>query len=212
MNKALTFAVAMLIAGILIPLVRALAFRWNFVDHPGPRKIHLAPKPLLGGLAIYLGVVFGLLFSVGEESWSRLVALATAATFLVLVGLIDDYRSVSSQIKLALAMPLAGLILAVGGYRISAFPFSPMLVDHPTAALVLSYVLTILWVVVITTSFTILDHMDGLCAGIAAVASSFFFVFALIENQILLSLLSAAMIGATLGFLKWNFKPAKIFK
>ncbi len=71
--------------------------------------------------------------------------------------------------------------------------------------------LTILWVVAITSAFAILDHMDGLCAGLAALASCFFLILALMQNQGLLGLMSAATLGSSLGFLKWNFKPASIF-
>ncbi len=74
-----------------------------------------------------------------------------------------------------------------------------------------SYLFTILWVVSITSAFSILDHMDGLCAGVAVMASCFFLLFALTEQLLLVGILSAAMLGANLGFLTWNFKPASIF-
>jgi UDP-GlcNAc:undecaprenyl-phosphate/decaprenyl-phosphate GlcNAc-1-phosphate transferase len=72
-------------------------------------------------------------------------------------------------------------------------------------------VLTIIWVVGITASFSILDHMDGLCAGVAAMASLFFAIFALQSGQLMVSTMAAAVLGAAAGFLRWNFKPAKIF-
>ena len=140
-----------------------------------------------------------------------MVAVVAGATFLLLVGIVDDYVSLNSRLKLIVAIPFAGLILAVGGFRITAFPLSNWLAGWPEAALIVSFLLTILWVVVVTTAFTILDHMDGLCAGLAAVASAFFLFFAIVEGQFLVGILAAAMLGANLGFLKWNFKPASIF-
>ncbi len=210
-NQAFTFAAAFSIAIVLTPLARKLALRWGFVDNPGPRKIHVEPVPLLGGLAIYAAVVLMLLLAFDQHTSERILAVTAASTLLVLVGLVDDYRTVHPHLKLWFALPLAGMILAVGGLRVTAFPISPLLVDSADLTLLLSYLLTIGWVVVITCAFTILDHMDGLCAGVAAVASAFFMFFAILEGQVLVGVLSAAMLGANLGFLKWNFKRASIF-
>ena len=208
-GRVISFAVVLMIASALTPLVRSIALRFNIVDVPNHRKLHRTPIPLLGGLAIYLGVVFALLLSVSEESWRNLIALLLGSTFLVLVGLLDDRVGLNAKLKLLGAIPFAGLILAMGGIRVtwSLGPFIP----SPSANLIFSLIITILWVVTVTSAFTILDHMDGLCAGIAATASVFFFIIAVLEGLLLVGILSAAIIGATLGFLKWNFKPASIF-
>ena len=210
-TSALTFCVALVIAAILTPIARSLALRLKILDQPDPRKIHSSPKPLLGGVAIYLSVVLSLLLVVEAPLRIQIISLVAAATVLVAVGLADDCISLSARLKLFLAIPMAGLILAIGGFRVTTFPLGSLLDSLPGVALVFSYLLTILWVVAITSAFAILDHMDGLCAGLAALASCFFLLFSLMHDQVLASLLSAAMLGANLGFLKWNFKPATIF-
>ena len=104
-------------------------------------------------------------------------------------------------------MPAAAIILLISGIRAQVFiNFWP-----GTAGARADTALTLLWVVGITASFSILDHMDGLCAGVAAVASLFFAIFALESGQLLVSTMAAAVLGAAAGFLRWNFKPAKIF-
>ena len=210
-TSALTFFAALAIVAILTPITRSLALRLEVLDQPHPRKIHASPKPLLGGVAIYLSVVLSLLLTVEAASLSQMISLIAAATLLVAVGLVDDFVSLNARLELFVAIPLAGLALAIGGFRITTFPLASLLAGSPEAALVISYVLTVLWVVGITSAFAILDHMDGLCAGLAALASSFFLLFALMHQQGFACLLFAAMLGASLGFLKWNFKPASIF-
>jgi UDP-GlcNAc:undecaprenyl-phosphate GlcNAc-1-phosphate transferase len=104
-------------------------------------------------------------------------------------------------------MPLAACILIASG--IHAQVFADFLPGKP--GILLDIGLTLFWVVGITAAFSILDHMDGLCAGIAGVAAFFFTIAALLNGQILVCTLAAATLGAALGFLRWNFSPAKIF-
>jgi UDP-GlcNAc:undecaprenyl-phosphate GlcNAc-1-phosphate transferase len=104
-------------------------------------------------------------------------------------------------------MPLAACILLASGIHAQAFEqFVP-----GRAGYLLDAALTIFWVVAITASFSILDHMDGLCAGVAATASFFFALLAFLNGQVVVSTLAAAVFGGATGFLRWNFKPAKIF-
>jgi UDP-GlcNAc:undecaprenyl-phosphate GlcNAc-1-phosphate transferase len=108
---------------------------------------------------------------------------------------------------LFVGMPLAACILLASGIHAQAVElFVP-----GRAGYWLDAALTIFWVVAITASFSILDHMDGLCAGVAATASFFFALLAFLNGQIVVSTLAAAVFGAAMGFLRWNFKPAKIF-
>ena len=141
-TSALTFFVALAIAAILTPIARSLALRLKILDQPHPRKIHSSPKPLLGGVAIYLSVVLSLLLVVEAPNLSQVISLVAAATLLVAVGLVDDFVSLNARLKLFVAIPLAGLILAVGGFRVTTFPLDSLLEGSPEAALVLSYILT----------------------------------------------------------------------
>jgi UDP-GlcNAc:undecaprenyl-phosphate GlcNAc-1-phosphate transferase len=208
MNTSLiAFAVGLIASmGLTVP-VRQLALRVGMVDHPGPRKVHLQPIPLLGGLAIYLGVLIALLVSMDGPALTQVIGIYAGATLVAVVGILDDRGLLHHQIKLFGAMPAAAVILLVSGIRAQVFsnfwPGKPG-VWADTA-------LTLVWVVGITASFSILDHMDGLCAGVAAMASLFFAIFALESGQLMVSTMAAAILGAAAGFLRWNFKPAKIF-
>ena len=202
---AFTFALLASL-GLTVP-VRQLALRVGMVDHPGPRKVHLTPIPLLGGLAIYCGVVLAILVAIKGEAWGQMVGILAGATLVALVGVLDDRGLLHHQIKLFVGMPGAAIILLASGVR--AQVFSAILGGQ--AGRVADAALTILWVVGITAAFSIFDHMDGLCAGVAAMASLFFTIFATLSGQVLVSTLAAAVLGAALGFLRWNFNPAKIF-
>jgi len=203
----IAFGVALLSSwGLTVP-VRWLALRYGLVDRPGPRKVHVKPVPLLGGVAIYLGVVFAVLLTLRGAFFQQTVGILAGATLVAAVGILDDRGWLHHQVKLFVGMPVAALFLLASGIR--AQVFSAFLPGTPGA--VLDGCLTVLWVVGITAAFSILDHMDGLCAGIAAVAAGFFTVAAGLSGQSIVRTLGAATLGAALGFLRWNFNPAKIF-
>jgi UDP-GlcNAc:undecaprenyl-phosphate GlcNAc-1-phosphate transferase len=203
----LAFFIALFASLALVIPVRALALRVGMVDLPGPRKVHLTPIPLLGGLAMYVAVVIAVLFAFNGPARAQIVGILIGATLVAGVGILDDRGLLHHQIKLFVGMPLAAAILLMSG--IHAQFFSVFLVGH--SGYVLDAALTVVWVVGITASFSILDHMDGLCAGIAAMASVFFAMLAYLNGQTLVTTLAAAVLGAATGFLRWNFKPAKIF-
>jgi UDP-GlcNAc:undecaprenyl-phosphate GlcNAc-1-phosphate transferase len=203
----LAFFISLIASLMLVMPVRALALRVGMVDLPGPRKVHLTPIPLLGGLAIYAAVVIAaLLASSGPARW-QIAGILIGATLVAGVGILDDRGVLHHQVKLFVGMPLAAAILLVSGIR--AQVFSVLLGGRSGDWL--DAALTVVWVVGITASFSILDHMDGLCAGIAATASVFFALLAYLNGQTLVTVLAAAVLGAATGFLRWNFKPAKIF-
>jgi UDP-GlcNAc:undecaprenyl-phosphate GlcNAc-1-phosphate transferase len=206
LTTLLTIAIALVASFALTLPVRRLALQVGFVDQPAARKIHLEPIPLLGGLAIYCGVVIASLVSLHGHFAEQTVGILAGATLLGAVGLLDDRGLLHHQVKLFVAMPAAAVILLVSGIR--ARVFTP-LVPHYGA--ILDVALTLFWVVGITAAFSILDHMDGLCAGVAGVAAAFFTLFASLEGQTVVRVLAAATLGAAVGFLRWNFKPAKIF-
>src|ERR1700758_1499666 len=203
----LAFLIALLASLVLTVPVRALALRVGMVDLPGPRKVHVQPIPLLGGLAMYAGVVLGVLLLFNGPARAQIEGILAGATLIAAVGILDDRGLLHHQVKLFIGMPLAAGILLLSGVRAQVFS---TLMGGRTGDL-LDIVLTVVWVVGITASFSILDHMDGLCAGIAAMASAFFAMLAYLNGQILVTVLAAAVLGAATGFLRWNFRPAKIF-
>jgi UDP-GlcNAc:undecaprenyl-phosphate/decaprenyl-phosphate GlcNAc-1-phosphate transferase len=203
----LAFAVALLASLALTVPVRHLALRFGMVDHPGPRKVHINPVPLLGGIAIYLGFALAILFTLHGAMQQQIVGILAGATLLAIVGLLDDAGLLHHQLKLFVGMPTAAVFLLVSGIRAQFFSeFIP-----GTPGFILDICFTIFWVVGITASFSILDHMDGLCAGISALAALFFMIAASLNGQTMVRTLAAAVLGAALGFLRWNFNPARIF-
>jgi UDP-GlcNAc:undecaprenyl-phosphate/decaprenyl-phosphate GlcNAc-1-phosphate transferase len=201
------FLIALFASMVLTIPVRAFALRVGMVDLPGPRKVHLKPIPLLGGVAIYLAVIIAALFSFTGPARTQIAGILTGATLVTAVGILDDRGWLHHQIKLFVGMPLAAAILLLTGIHAQVFGA----VFGSRIGTVLDAALTVLWVVGITASFSILDHMDGLCAGVAAVAAAFFAALALLNGQTLVTTLAAIVLGAATGFLRWNFKPAKIF-
>jgi UDP-GlcNAc:undecaprenyl-phosphate GlcNAc-1-phosphate transferase len=203
----LAFLIAFFASVGLTAPVRQLALRLGLVDKPGPRKVHLKPIPLLGGVAIYCGFVLAVLVTMHAPTSGQIISILSGATLLALIGFLDDGGLLHHQVKLFVAMPVAAALLLASGIRahlVSAFV--PGL-----AGVILDGCLTVVWVVGITASFSILDHMDGLCSGIAAVGALFFTLAANQGGQVMVRTLGAATLGAALGFLGWNFNPAKIF-
>lgn len=187
--------------------VRALALRVGMVDLPGPRKVHLQPIPLLGGLAMWGAIMLAVLFAFDGPARAQSLGIVAGATLVAAVGFLDDKGWLHHQIKLFVAMPIAAGILLASG--IHAQVFETFVAGR--AGYALDAALTIVWVVGVTASFSILDHMDGLCAGVAAMSSIFFAMIAYLNGQTLVTTLAAAVLGGATGFLRWNFKPAKIF-
>ena len=211
MNKVpadlIAFVIALFASLVLTLPVRWLALRYGMVDKPGPRKVHVKPMPLLGGIAIFLGFALAVLLTRHGGPYEQILAILSGATLVTLVGFLDDGGLLHHQVKLFVGMPVAAIILLVSGIRADFFShFAPGPVGNA-----LDVCFTIFWVVGITAAFSILDHMDGLCAGIAAVAAGFFTLAAIRSGQTMIAVLAAALLGAALGFLRWNFNPAKIF-
>ena len=203
----LAFFIALFASLMLVVPVRAFALRVGMVDLPGPRKVHVTPIPLLGGLAIYAAVVIAALLVFNGPTRAQIAGILTGATLVAAVGILDDRGLLHHQVKLFVGMPLAAGILLISGIHAQVFS----VVFGGRSGYLLDAALTVIWVVGITASFSILDHMDGLCAGVAAMSSVFFALLAFINGQTLVTTLGAAVLGAATGFLRWNFKPAKIF-
>jgi UDP-GlcNAc:undecaprenyl-phosphate GlcNAc-1-phosphate transferase len=186
------------ISFVLTPLLRRLAHSVGFVDIPNTRKIHASPVPLLGGVAIYLGMAAAVAIS-GESTIRELIGVLGGATIMVGFGLWDDRYSLKPAMKL-LGQAIAATLLIASGISVSLFPIPA-----------LNYAITLLWVLGITNALNLLDNMDGLAAGIAGVASAFFLILAVIEGLGLVASLAAATLGACVAFLYFNFSPASLF-
>ncbi len=225
--------VAMLAAGgaslllslALTPLARRIARRIGFVDSPGGHKSHRDPTPYGGGAAIFLAAWLPPAVAIAaaltlSDAWiaerfgqlaqalvgglrdhaaqAGVILLGGAALFGL--GLLDDRRPLGPFVKLAVILAVAALVAGVGRVRIAEF-----------AGDAGSIALSVLWMAVIINAFNFLDNMDGLSAGVAALCMTFFAVCGLMAGQIIVPAMAIVFLGAILGFLVFNFPPARIF-
>ncbi len=208
---------AFVVALLTTPAVIVLAHRYGWLDVPtDPRKIHRRPVPRLGGVAVVLAFAAPLL---GLAVYSNRVSdilyadLAKVGSFLVggfaivLLGVWDDLKGADARLKLTV-QSLVALIVWSAGIRIEllGLPF-----DTQLELAWLSFPLTWLWIVGVTNALNLIDGLDGLAAGVGLIASSVLFTVALVDHAVLLCLVMAALAGALLGFLFYNFNPARIF-
>ena len=219
---ALTFVGAITLSLLLVPAVREYAQRKEITDQPGGHKSHSAPVPYLGGVAMvlafsaamFVGVVvrrssqfdgrevrltIGNLLAQGDGLVRELIVVLGLALIFSAMGLIDDLRGLSPWLRFAVGLGIAVTLVAYG-IRLQ----SPL----PDAADVL---LSVVWILGITNAFNLLDNIDGLAAGTAAVAATTFFLIALFNDQDYSALLAIGLAGAMLGFLRSNFHPATIY-
>lgn len=199
LTLSLIFISALLFAIGATPLARRAALALGIIDHPSARKVHLAPIPLLGGVAIYGAfaaalALFGSQFYVGQ-----VVGIFLGATWVSFLGIWDDWRGVRPLLKLA-GQAVGVLILMATGVQVE-FLHDP----------VLNAAVTVVWVMGITNALNLLDNMDGLSGGVAAIAAAWFALFSIVNGQVLVASMSLALLGASLGFLIYNFNPASIF-
>lgn len=190
---------ALVVALGAIPFVRKAAMRWGFVAQPSARRVHTRPTPLLGGVAIYLGCIAALI-AFGDRFYvPQVVSILVGASLVSFLGVWDDRHELRPLLKLIGQIVAAG-ILYMTGVQVG-FLRQP----------VLNFAATMLWVVGITNALNLLDNMDGLSGGVATVACIFFLLLAVMSGQYLVASLSAALLGACLGFLYFNLNPASIF-
>ena len=181
------------------PITKRIAIYLGVLDQPSSRKVHTTPTPLMGGLAIYGALVLALVFFSPPFYLVEFGAILAGATWLVLVGFVDDRNGMKPWVKMS-AQGIAGLVLIAAGIQVRIFHNG-----------LLDISITLLWIVGITNAMNFQDNMDGLAAGITAIASIFFFVMAVQEELSLVSSLAAALAGASIGFLLYNFNPASTF-
>lgn len=195
----LIFATALVFAIASTPIARRVALRVGVIDVPNERKAHTHPMPLLGGVAIYGAFILALFLFADSLFIAQIVGILVGATWVSFLGFWDDRIGLSAWVKL-IGQILGGLILIAAGVTVE-------LTDQP----IVNGALTLFWVVGITNAMNLLDNVDGLCGGIAAIASAFFLLISLLNGQFLVASLSAAILGASIGFLIYNFNPASIF-
>ena len=203
------FFLALLISFISTPLVRKLAFKIGAVDIPkDDRRIHKEPMPLIGGLAIFFSVIAVTLIFLPLNR--EIVSILIGGTIIVIGGVIDDLRELNPKTKFVFQI-IAGLIIIYGGVKVD-FVTNPFTKDSSLIYLHwLSIPITLFWIVGITNTLNFIDGLDGLSAGVAMISSITLMIVAGKFGYTSVIILSASIAGACLGFLPFNFNPAKIF-
>jgi UDP-GlcNAc:undecaprenyl-phosphate GlcNAc-1-phosphate transferase len=207
---------AMVVSFVLTPLAARLAFVIGAVDQPDGRKIHRQPIARLGGLAVIAGFCapwLALAFldnrvaRIFHEHERLVFALILCGVLMFCVGVIDDITGLSARRKFAFQILIA-IGMYLGGFRIGELS-SPFGGSWPLGWLALP--VTVLWIVSLTNATNLLDGMDGLVAGVAAVLALSLAMINIMGGNTVVALLTFSLAGATLGFLPYNFSPARIF-
>ena len=209
----LAATVAMAFVLILTPAVIKLAISTGAVDKPDARKVHKVPIPRIGGLGIYISFMIAVFVAVVSsnldgESLREIIGLLLSASFIVALGLVDDYKNLPAKVKL-LGQILAAVIFVIG------FDVKIDVITNPFGDYIyldwIAVPATIFWLVGLTNTVNLIDGLDGLAAGVSAIASITILLVALKQNFFLVSILTAALAGGAIGFLFYNSHPAKIF-
>ena len=191
------FIFSFLAAYFLTPLCRSLALKLNILDKPDWRKIHYRPTPLLGGLAVYLAFCASLLLN--GVFLPRMKILLLGATLIFVMGLWDDIRPLPALLKFVLQILISLLVIIWGDIQLTFF-------YHQSWAPFINIPLTVLWIVGLTNALNFFDGVDGLASGICIVTVLFLGLIAFKTDQPALGWLAVALLGASAGFMPYNFR------
>jgi UDP-GlcNAc:undecaprenyl-phosphate GlcNAc-1-phosphate transferase len=214
------FVLAFILAFSATPIAKKVAFKTGAVDVPRDnRRMHKKPIARLGGLAIVSSFMVSIFFYIIANNFDgssfltidrKFWGFIGGAFIITILGAIDDAKQLDAKVKLVFQL-LAAFLVVYTGTRIEILtnPFS----NRGFSELVplISYPLSILWIVGITNAINLIDGLDGLAAGVSSIASLSLFFVSVISGEFSTAVITAALAGATLGFLPYNFNPAKIF-
>jgi len=198
----IVFFSSLVVVSLMLPFLIRVAKRLDFLDYPSSLKIHAKPTPLMGGLVVFVGFLVALFLGVVLLDIPfnlDMIGILVAGSLVVAFGLVDDKIGLSPSYKLLGQIVAAGLFL---------------ILSHNTIILTGSswdILILLLWMVGLMNAVNFLDAMDGLCAGISFISASAFFVIALFSHQIYSVIIALALMGGLLGFLRYNWSPARIF-
>jgi UDP-GlcNAc:undecaprenyl-phosphate GlcNAc-1-phosphate transferase len=206
---------------VMTPIVRRLAVRYGAIYQPNDRTVHAVATPTMGGIAMFGGFLVGLgvsrvlpFFSEMNHGSAEPLAALVTCTAMVGLGVIDDKRGVSALAKLTAQVFIGGLLVLLG-VQVLYFWFGPS-TGFVLVSSDLAVPLTILWLALVVNAVNLVDGLDGLAAGMVAIAASAFFIYMVRTDSLFgdassAALLSAIAVGICVGFLPWNFHPARIF-
>lgn len=208
----LAAAIAVVVAYFLTPVVRRIALKQGIVAQPGGRRVHTRPTALMGGLAMYLGfmaaVVIMVLLHPRLEFDSQTIGLLVVGTFVAVAGILDDKYELPGWTQAA-TIVVAGILLVLFKVRVD-YVTNPFKGGHYLHLGLLAAPVTVLWVLMVTKAVDCMDGLDGLAAGISAIASGTLMLMAWPKFP-MSSIMAGALFGASLGFLRHNYPPAKLF-
>lgn len=207
-NYFIAFFSALIISFILTPLARKLAFKVGALDIPkDARKIHKKPMPYFGGLAIYVAIISCMFVYMPHNETN--ISIMIGATIIVLTGIVDDMYGMPAKIKLIMQI-IAAFIAIKGGVKIH-FITNPLSATGMYLLRDLTIPITLFWIVGITNTINLIDGLDGLASGVASIAAATLLLTAALKGYDFIVMQCAIIVGASLGFLPFNFNPAKIF-
>ncbi len=207
MEMMLAFLTGFLICYLLTPFVIQLAHKIGAIDVPKDnRRVHKKPIPRLGGLAIATGFIIGTLIFGGVHR--ELISILISSIIIVAMGIVDDTNPLKAKTKLAIQILCAGIVV-YSGVRIDYFA-------NPVSGRLMwlgywSIPLSVFWIVGITNCINLIDGLDGLAAGISSIAAITMAVVSIINGYYTYATIFLCLAGSTMGFLPYNFNPAKIF-
>ncbi|MCJ7656371.1 MAG: undecaprenyl/decaprenyl-phosphate alpha-N-acetylglucosaminyl 1-phosphate transferase, partial [Candidatus Atribacteria bacterium] len=199
--------IAFMVSYILTPYMARVGKKQNMMDMPGHRKIHEEAIPNLGGIVIFFGFLLSLLFVVQIGGQTK--ALLIGGVIILLLGVVDDIVDLSPKHKFIIQMVPALIVIIYNSDLINGFIVSQLKIFDLLGYLL--YPILIFWIVGVTNAINLIDGLDGLACGISLIALVTFLILGLRQNLEALSLISIALAGSMLAFLKYNFHPAKIF-
>jgi UDP-GlcNAc:undecaprenyl-phosphate/decaprenyl-phosphate GlcNAc-1-phosphate transferase len=211
----LVFITSILVTVLLVPLAKSSAFLFNAIDKPSARKVHAGPMPRCGGIAlvggflcaVLLGLLLAFVFGRFHINYFAVLGVIAGAVLIFFIGLVDDIKGISPSKKLLLQIFAASVPVVMGvSIQFISIPFTGVLLLG-----VFSVPLTLLWIVGATNALNFIDGLDGLASGVSAIAAATLFVVALKMHQPGAAMILAAVAGAAIGFLRFNFHPASIF-
>ncbi len=198
-----TFLTSLILTHLMIKISKNM----NIMDIPNERSVHKKPTPLLGGIAIFLSFLFGFILFGNQNP--LMISILIASFLILLLGIFDDIKPIKARYKFVIHILVALIVVFYGGLKLTHVDIFGLSLNFKW----MSPYVTILIIVGIINAVNLIDGLDGLCAGISSIYFLTIGVIALILNKFngLDIILSFIMLGATLGFLVFNFPPAKIF-
>ena len=203
----LTYVMAFVLTLIFIPPVIFMVNRFKLFDRPNARKEHTVPTPTFGGISIFAGMMVALLFWFKFYNHPSIITFFLSIILLFGVGVMDDLKDLPARYKLVIEAGVASL-LAVSGIRITSFGG---LFGINELHIIAQYIITVVTIVGITNAFNLIDGIDGLAGGLGFMSLVTLGIFLTISKDLNYAMIAFALAGALLGFLYFNFNPAKIF-